>query len=217
LTPELKEFLNLRNTLKVEYLLMGGYAVALYGFVRPTKDIDLWAPTGNANMERIKQALLRFGFSPQTIDPGPLFTGEKNLLRMGPPPNRLELLAEIPGIQFEECFSRRKLMEIDGVGVPVIDLSDLLKNKRATGRDTDVRDVDRMRRGHRAGATGQLAARCTNSPSARQKSHHRAAETRREPIEWLAVIPSDSEESRLIGQQEIPRFARDDGCNEPRA
>jgi len=63
---------------------------------------------------------------------------------MGFPPNRLELLSEIAGVKFHECYARRRVMEIDGVPVPVIDYEDLLRNKRATQRDSDRIDVERL-------------------------------------------------------------------------
>src|SRR5439155_14130868 len=97
LTQDFKEFLQLLNSEKIEYLLIGGYAVGLYGHVRPTKDIDLWVSVAPENLDRLVEVLVKFGFSRQGIRK-PLFTADQTVLRMGVPPNRLEVLSEIAGI-----------------------------------------------------------------------------------------------------------------------
>ena len=86
LTRDFKEFLGLLNSAKIEYLLIGGYAVGLYGHVRPTKDMDVWVSVDDANLERLADALVQFGFSRSSL-PQPLFTEQKTVLRMGMPPN----------------------------------------------------------------------------------------------------------------------------------
>lgn len=95
LTQDFRGFLQLLNPEKIEYLLIGGYAVAMYGYVRPTKDIDIWVAVSPENLERLKTAIDAFGFARHTL-PDPLFTAEKTVLRMGMPPNRLEILARSP-------------------------------------------------------------------------------------------------------------------------
>lgn len=144
LTPDFKEFLQLLNSEKTEYLLIGGYAVCLYGHVRTTKDMDVWVAADSGNQQRLREVLIKFGFPPHSL-PMPLFEGEKSVLRMGVPPNRLEVLAKIAAVDFAACYERRRMMEIDGVHVPVIDLNDLLQNKRSTGRASDQADVERLK------------------------------------------------------------------------
>jgi len=143
LTQDFKEFLNLLNSSGIEYLLIGGYAVCMYGHVRPTKDMDVWVATDSTNVGRLREVLHTFGFSRSNL-PDPLFQPPRTVLRMGMPPNRLEVLSEIAGVKFPECFARRRLMEIDGIRVPVIDLDDLKRNKSATGRAGDRADVERL-------------------------------------------------------------------------
>ena len=143
LTRDFKEFLNLLNTAKIEYLLIGGYAVGLYGHVRPTKDMDVWVSVDDANLERLANALVQFGF-PRSSLPQPLFTEQKTVLRMGMPPNRLEVLSSIAGVNFADCHRRRRMMEIEGLQVPVIAYEDLKANKLATGRPRDAADVDTL-------------------------------------------------------------------------
>lgn len=143
LTQDFKEFLNLLNSSGIEYLLIGGYAVGLYGHVRPTKDMDIWVATDPANLDRLRSVLEHFGFRPGSL-PVPLFDPPRTLLRMGMPPNRLEILSEIAGVEFSDCYPRRQWMDLDGVAVSVLDLNDLKKNKSATGRARDAADVEKL-------------------------------------------------------------------------
>ena len=143
LTPDFKEFLQLLNSQKIEYMLIGGYAVALYGFVRPTKDLDVWIAASPASQGKLADVLVKFGFSPEAVRQ-PLFTEQKRILRMGVPPNRLEILVQIAGVEFSDCHSRCRTMEIDGVPVPVISYADLIANKRAANRASDRVDVERL-------------------------------------------------------------------------
>jgi hypothetical protein len=143
LTPEFKEFLNLVNSAKIEYLLIGGYAVGLYGYIRPTKDIDLWVAVDDRNLEKLLDVLERFGFKRSSL-PNPLFAPDKTVLRMGLPPDRIEIISQISGVDFRDCFARRRQMVIDGISVNVIDYEDLKKNKRATGRTRDAGDIEQL-------------------------------------------------------------------------
>ncbi len=143
MTQDFKEFLRLLNSEKIEYLLIGGYAVWLYGYVRPTKDIDIWVAIDPANEARLIEVLVKFGF-PRTSLRSPLFPEGKWVLRMGVPPNQLELLSKISGVTFADCYARRQTLDIDGLQASVIDYNDLLKNKRSTGRTSDQVDVERL-------------------------------------------------------------------------
>jgi hypothetical protein len=143
LTQDFKEFLNLLNSARIEYLLIGGYAVSLYGYVRPTKDMDVWVAVDAANIDRLVEVLVQFGFSPASV-PKPLFDGGRTVLRMGIPPNRVEILSEIAGVQFGDCWPRRQMMNLDGIDVSVISYEDLKRNKTSTGRLQDAADVQRL-------------------------------------------------------------------------
>lgn len=135
--------MKLLNDRRIEYLLIGGYAVALYGHVRATKDLDLWLAADPVSQDKLADVLAAFGFPREDL-PQPLFTPKKTVLRMGVPPNRLELLSRITGAEFRDCFARRQMVDIDGISVPVISLEDLLHNKRSTGRAGDKADVERL-------------------------------------------------------------------------
>jgi hypothetical protein len=92
--PDFKEFLRLLNFHQVEYLLIGGYAVGYYGFVRATGDMDIWVKIDPANANKVVKALKEFGFAVPELSPE-LFLKEEQIIRMGLPPLRLEILRQI--------------------------------------------------------------------------------------------------------------------------
>ena len=143
LTPDFREFLKLLGEHQVEYLLIGGYAVAHYGFVRNTKDIDIWVSMRPENIQRLSDALVDFGFSPASVPPS-LLAKPDTVFRMGIPPNRIEILTDISGVQFDACWPRRVDTELDGILVHVISRDDLRANKLASGRPQDLADIDRL-------------------------------------------------------------------------
>jgi len=133
----------LLNSRRVEYLLVGGYAVGFHGYSRPTGDLDVWIAVSPENAERVRQALVEFGFSQENV-PANLFTDPDRIVRMGVPPVRLEIITAISGVDFASCYAGRVLAEIDGIPVNVIALDDLKANKRAAGRHKDLNDLEQL-------------------------------------------------------------------------
>jgi len=133
----------LLNSRRVEYLLVGGYAVGFHGYSRPTGDLDVWIAVSPENAERVRQALVEFGFSQENV-PANLFTDPDRIVRMGVPPVRLEIITAISGVKFAPCYASRVQAEIDGVPVNVISLDDLKANKRAAGRHKDLNDLEQL-------------------------------------------------------------------------
>jgi predicted nucleotidyltransferase len=144
-TDDLREFLRSLTAREVDYLLVGGYAVALHGFPRATADLDLWLETSPANVERTLAALRDFGFAPGPDAAQALATPGK-ILRLGYPPVRIELLTAPAGVDFLPCRSRAVPKEFLGLEVPTISLDDLIANKRAAGRPKDLVDVAELER-----------------------------------------------------------------------
>jgi hypothetical protein len=138
--PDFKEFLSLLSSNEAEYLLIGGYAVGYYGHPRPTGDLDIWVARSPENARRTVNALSEFGFE----CPPELLLKEDNVVRMGVPPFRLEILTTISGIEFSQCYQNRVCAEIDGVRVSIISLSDLKTNKKASGRPKDIDDLENL-------------------------------------------------------------------------
>ena len=143
LPPDFKDFFQYLNEEKVEYMLIGGWAVGIYGASRYTQDIDVWVGISKDNAKRIIRALQRFGFNHGEAN-DELFLEPGNIVRMGFPPLRIEISNQIDGVNFSDCQKRMQAFTISGIDIPVIALEDLLTNKRAAGRDKDLIDVDNL-------------------------------------------------------------------------
>jgi hypothetical protein len=143
LPPDFKEFLKLLNEKNVEYLVIGGYAVGYHGYVRATGDIDVWVAPNLENARKTVSALRVFGFNmPDSAEE--LLLAPKNILRMGVPPVRIEVLSSISGVGFDQCFPERVVAGIDDVNVPIISLHHLKINKREAGRAKDLIDLEHL-------------------------------------------------------------------------
>ena len=143
LPRDFKEFLKLLDKHRVEYLLIGGYAVSYYGYPRPTSDMDVWIAMHPDNASRITAAVREFGFNTPDLNEQ-LFMEPGNIVRMGQPPMRLEILNAIDGVDFKRAFKGRTIDKIDGQVVNLISLKDLKLNKKAAGRPKDLDDLSKL-------------------------------------------------------------------------
>lgn len=143
LPSDFRDFLKSLKDHRVEYLLIGGFAVAFHGFPRTTADIDVWIARNPENAKRIIAALREFGFDSPDIAPT-LFLEENRIIRMGIPPFRIEIWTSISGVIFEECYPDRITSVWDKVEVDLIDLDHLKINKRASGRLKDLNDLENL-------------------------------------------------------------------------
>jgi predicted nucleotidyltransferase len=143
LPPDFKEFLRLLNSKGVEYLLVGGYAVSYHGYPRATGDMDIWIAQNRANAEKMVEVLQEFGFPVQELSPNLFLVGER-IIRMGVPPFRIEIFTTVSGVTFQECYAKRVKTLIDKVPVNMIELNDLKRNKRASGRTKDIDDLQNL-------------------------------------------------------------------------
>jgi hypothetical protein len=143
LLPDFLEFLKFLSEEKVEYMVVGGMAVNYYGYHRSTGDLDIWVAVDSANQERLAAALIKFGFSGQSVSQRPLLQKPK-FIRIGEPPLRLEIHSEISGVEFESCYSRARSAVLEGIEVRFIGLQDLRANKLAAGRIKDQADLESL-------------------------------------------------------------------------
>jgi len=143
LPPDFREFLQLLNSRGVEYLLIGGYAVGFYGYPRTTGDMDIWVASHPANADRLVGVLREFGFGVPELSPQ-LFLRENQVVRMGVPPFRIEVLTTISGVSFDECYRERVQRTVDGVELHLISLHHLKANKKASGRHKDLDDLEHL-------------------------------------------------------------------------
>ncbi|MDQ7837122.1 MAG: hypothetical protein RDU59_01325 [Thermodesulfobacteriota bacterium] len=143
LSKDFKEFIQLLNENNVKYLVVGGYAVALHGYPRYTKNLDVWVELSLDNAGRILKALEKFGFGSLDLKADDFLEGDQ-IVQLGYPPNRIDILTTLKDLTFEDCYKSRVEIEIQGVHINFIDIDSLKKNKRATGRLQDLADVENL-------------------------------------------------------------------------
>ena len=141
--PDFEELLRLLAENGVDYMIVGGYAVAFHGYPRFTKDIDLFFETSAENIQLLRNALLDFGFQENDL-PTESFTTKGNVITFGVAPTRVDLVNEIDGVSYDQA--RRNVVEgiYGGVAVKFIGFDDLIRNKRATPRARDKGDVEEL-------------------------------------------------------------------------
>ena len=141
LPEEFKEFIKCLNSNNVKYLLVGGWAVGIYGHPRTTKDIDFLVSNDKDNLKKLQNAFLEFGSPPIDIQ---AFSEEGYVIRMGNSPTQIDIINKASGININDCFSRKKVVDIDGVEIMLISKNDLIINKKSSGRQTDLGDVEKL-------------------------------------------------------------------------
>lgn len=141
LHPDFKDILAEFAAHKVEYLVVGGYAVAFHGRPRFTKDIDLWVRPTQANLSCVRAALISFG-APDGILSQLDAALPSDVLWMGAPPVRVDIVKGVPGGDFDAAYGDRVTTTWDGVEVTVVGRAHLIMLKRASGRPQDLLDAD---------------------------------------------------------------------------
>jgi hypothetical protein len=144
LNPDFKEFIQSLNDNGVRYLVIGGYAVALHGYPRYTKDLDVWIERDPDNVAKLMKALLQFGFGSLDLAAEDFLEPEQ-IIQLGYPPNRIDLITSPPGVDFDRSYVARVVVTIDDVPVYFIDLENLKKTKKAAGRLQDLADLENLK------------------------------------------------------------------------
>ncbi len=139
LPDDFKEFIQCLNKNEVRYLLVGGWAVGIYGNPRATKDIDFLIAIDTDNIENLQKALSEFG-APTVNDS--VFQETGNIFRMGRSPIQIDIINQADGIHFEECYPERETIKVEGIELSIISRKDLLRNKKASGRYRDLADAE---------------------------------------------------------------------------
>lgn len=140
LNEDYRDILQIFIEEKVEFLLVGAYALAVHGLPRATGDIDLFIKPDKDNSDRVYRALGRFG-APLTGISREDFMSDDLIFQIGVVPRRIDIITSISGVGFDEAFRERMITEVDGIKIPVISIDKLIKNKEASGRDKDIFDV----------------------------------------------------------------------------
>lgn len=139
LPDDFREFIKFLNKNEVQYLLVGGWAVGLYGNPRATKDIDFLIAVDEQNINNLQNALHDFGAP--TIDKS-VFIEPGNVFRMGRSPIQIDIINQADGVEFADCYKNRNLILIDDLEISAISREDLLKNKKASARHRDLADAE---------------------------------------------------------------------------
>jgi len=137
--------LNLFEKHEIRYLIVGGYAVMKYSEPRFTKDLDVWIATDPKNADAVYAALKEFG-APLANLTADDFTHKDYFYQMGRSPLRIDIMMSIPGIEFEEAWKNREVIELDDHIIPFISRSDLIRAKKASGRPQDKIDIDNLKK-----------------------------------------------------------------------
>lgn len=122
--------------------MIGGYAVGFHGYARATNDLDIWVSPSGENVARLIDTLRAFGLdSPDIL---PEMFDDANILRLGVPPLRIEVMSEISGVDFDSCYVDRVVEKVDDVTIQIIDLASLKTNKRESARYEDLDDLENL-------------------------------------------------------------------------
>jgi hypothetical protein len=140
LNDDYKEMLQLLKSNDVRFLVVGAYAMGAYGYPRATGDMDIWILASEPNSQKVFRALKEFGAPLAQLNEG-TFTAGDIIFQIGVAPRRIDIITSIDGVEFEQAWQRRVEVDIDGLNVPFISKTDLIKNKESTGRDKDLLDA----------------------------------------------------------------------------
>ncbi|HAH08063.1 MAG TPA: hypothetical protein DCM05_16325 [Elusimicrobia bacterium] len=138
------DFIAALNAQGVEYVIVGGYAVVFHGHVRFTKDIDILVRPTPRNAKRLMSALKGFGFGGLGLKESDVRPG--NIIQLGRPPNRIDLLMSIDGVDADAAWDERVMGSFLGQTAGFLSKERLIENKKATGRTQDRADAEALER-----------------------------------------------------------------------
>ena len=144
-SPDFRELLKIFEKHKIRYLVVGGYAVMKYSEPRFTKDLDVFIATDQDNASGIFAALKEFGAPLKNLTSRD-FAQKGYFYQMGRPPIRVDIMMSIPGIEFDEAWKNREVVEVDDLKILFISRSDLIRAKEASARPQDKIDIDKLKK-----------------------------------------------------------------------
>jgi len=145
LTEDMTDFIRILQRREARFLIVGGFAVNYYGYIRTTQDIDLLIYPSRENAGRMMDALKEFGFGNAGI-PRSCFEHEGNVVHLGVEPNRIDLLTSLKGLDKDDLFDRSIVATCDDLTFPIISYCDLLAAKMASSRAKDRADVEELKK-----------------------------------------------------------------------
>jgi predicted nucleotidyltransferase len=142
---DFKEFIESLNKFEVDYILIGGYAVVLYGYSRTTGDLDIWVNPTEMNFGKLMRAFSHFGFPTEAIDRDRFLMNEDyNVFTFGRPPLAIDIVTGIQGVEFADAILNIKEIAVQGIPIKLLGFSDLVKTKKASGRFKDLDDLENL-------------------------------------------------------------------------
>jgi hypothetical protein len=145
LDSNFKEFIQSLNANGVKYLVVGGFAVAYHGYPRYTKDLDFWIWAEPDNARRMLQVIRDFGFGVLGLTEDD-FLNLENIVQIGHEPNRIDIIMQLDGMEFIECYDLREETSFENIPINFIDLENLIKSKRLSGRKKDLLDAAELKK-----------------------------------------------------------------------
>ena len=135
------DMLKCLNKADVDYILVGGWAVNMYGYIRATVDLDIWVLADAGNAKKVYTAVAEFGAPVSAMKPEE-FAEYGMIFQIGVAPCRVDIISKISGVTYADAVTRAVPKTIDGIPVRIISLEDLIANKKASGRAKDLADVE---------------------------------------------------------------------------
>jgi hypothetical protein len=143
LNEDYKDMLQVLAAEKVKFLLVGAYALAAHGYPRATMDIDIWIMPSPGNAAAVMRALERFGAPLRELSASD-FQMEGVIFQVGVAPRRIDILTTVDGLNFDDAFAHSTVVEIEGIEIHIPSVTDIIINKRASGRTKDLADVEML-------------------------------------------------------------------------
>lgn len=144
LNKDFRDFIEALNQRKVEYVLVGGYAVIMRGHTRTTGDMDVWVNATAPNFQRLLMAFSDFGIPTTAISQNAFLNGPMDVFAFGRPPSAIEIMTDVKGLSFGETFKTAQWYDDEGLPVRVIHINQLRQAKRAAGRYKDLDDLQHL-------------------------------------------------------------------------
>ena len=146
--PDFQDFFRAFNRARVNYLLVGGYAVIFHGYCRSTDDLNIWVEPSPENYQRLVTAFGYFGMPVFDMNEANfLDTNRHDVFSFGLPPSGIDVMTKVRGLEFGSAYRKSSLHEFEDLSIRVVQYQDLLRAKRAAGRNKDLNDIEQLEKG----------------------------------------------------------------------
>ena len=141
---DFRDFLKALNERNVEYILVGGMAVILHGYVRTTGDMDVWVNRTKENYQKIAQAFDDFKMPVFDMTETNFLSDRFDVWSFGVSPVKIELMTAVKGLNFDEAFNDAQFYTEEDISIRFLHLNSLIQSKKASGRHKDLDDIEQL-------------------------------------------------------------------------